>query len=142
MPQDNPAGGPEDRVAHLCVLLVDDSDTMRQLVEGKVAEVSDGTYPLLVDHARSGEEALELARERHYDLIILDVEMPGMGGLEACRHLRDITPARLVILSSRIAAEDHQAGREAGCRNYLGKPPNEVDLRVILRLVQIAKTTQ
>lgn len=128
--------------AHLAILLVDDSETMRELMEQKIANLLDDDMALLVEHASSGEQAIDLARERAYDLIILDVEMPGMGGLEACRRLSGITSARLVILSSLTGGQDHEAGRAAGCRNYLGKPPNEVDLRVILRLVQIGKSAQ
>ncbi|MDX1805004.1 MAG: response regulator [Alcanivorax sp.] len=124
----------------LGILVVDDSNAVRSLITAKLHELSEDTYDLDVRQAADGEQAL-LETEKHtFDLILLDVEMPGMGGLEACRMLRQRhCPARIAMLSSMTSAEAHLAGRQAGCDNYLVKPPHDSDLRSILRLVSLRK---
>lgn len=123
----------------LNILVVDDSNLIRNLLVAKLREIAVDTYQMDVDQAMSGEEALLRVREKAYDLIFLDVEMPGMGGLEACRQLKSLSAARIAMLSGMKSAEAHEAGRSAGCDNYLTKPPHDADLRSVLRLVSLRK---
>jgi CheY-like chemotaxis protein len=123
----------------LSILVVDDSNLIRNLLAAQLREIAVDTYQMDVDQAMSGEEALLRVREKAYDLIFLDVEMPGMGGLEACRQLKSLCPARIAMLSGMKSAEAHEAGRSAGCDNYLTKPPHDADLRSVLRLVSLRK---
>lgn len=124
------------------ILITDDSAAMRCSIRNKLGELGDDSTPLVIDEAETGEQALRLASRTSYDVIFLDVEMPGINGLETCRRIKEITAARVVILSSLNSGGDHSAGRQAGCDNYLTKPPNDSDLKVILRLVSIRKLTQ
>ena len=123
----------------LSILIVDDSNLIRNLLAAKLQELAVDTYKVDVDQAISGEEAVLRVRQKTYDLIFLDVEMPGMGGLEACKQLKSLCAARIAMLSGMKSAEAHEAGRAAGCDNYLTKPPHDADLRSVLRLVSLRK---
>ncbi|MCG8392569.1 MAG: response regulator [Pseudomonadales bacterium] len=126
----------------LNVLVVDDSTAIRSLITAKLHELAADSYELEIAQAADGLQALSHAQQHPFDLIFLDVEMPGMGGLEACSRLREQgCPARIAMLSSMTSAEAHLAGREAGCDNYLVKPPHDGDLRSILRLASLRKQT-
>ncbi len=126
----------------LYVLVVDDSAVMREMLNLKLRELAGDSLHLIIDMASSGDEALRMARSNPYDIVFMDVEMPGMSGLEACREIKRLRPTRIAMVSGRAASDDHSAGHDAGCDNYLTKPPHDADLRVILRLVSIKKLTQ
>lgn len=126
----------------LNILVVDDSTAIRNLITAKLHELAADSYDLDITQATDGSQALACAEIRPFDLIFLDVEMPVMGGLEACSALRQKgSPARIAMLSSMTSAEAHLAGRQAGCDNYLVKPPHDGDLRSILRLASLRKLT-
>jgi two-component system KDP operon response regulator KdpE len=72
--------------------------------------------------ARSGEEALDAVREQRFDLVLLDVNMPGMGGLEACRSIRSTSDTAIIMLTVRSAEEDKVAALDAGADDYVTKP--------------------
>ncbi len=76
-----------------------------------------------VDTASSGKEGLDLARELAPDLVILDVMMPGIDGLEVCRRLRRVdTALPILMLTARDGAEDQVLGLETGADDYVVKP--------------------
>jgi two-component system, OmpR family, response regulator MprA len=75
-----------------------------------------------VEVAASGEEALSRALERTPDLVILDVLLPGIDGLEVCRRLRQVCDAAVLMLTARSEVTERVAGFEAGADDYLGKP--------------------
>jgi two-component system KDP operon response regulator KdpE len=76
-----------------------------------------------VDEAGRGEDAVRLVREQSVDVVLLDVNMPGMGGIEACRHIRSTSPkVGIVMLTVRDAEEDTVAALEAGADDYVTKP--------------------
>ena len=75
-----------------------------------------------VQVAHSGEEALELAQDRLPDLVILDLMLPGMDGVEVCRRLRAADAVPIVMLTARDAVTDKVAGLEAGADDYITKP--------------------
>src|SRR5579863_6111944 len=76
-----------------------------------------------VDEARYGEQAVRLARERPTDLVLLDINMPGMGGLEACRRIRAAMPAiGIIMITVREEEDDIILALEAGADDYLTKP--------------------
>jgi len=85
--------------------------------------------------ATSGDKALAYARAHHVDLVILDLMMPGMNGLEICRALRaDATKASvpIIMLTAKANEEDRVAGLEIGADDYVAKPfsPNELVARI------------
>jgi DNA-binding response OmpR family regulator len=80
-----------------------------------------------VDVAHDGEEALAKARVNEYDLICLDLTLPGMDGIEVCRQLRDHgaetpNPPRVLMLTARDSLDDRITGLDAGADDYLVKP--------------------
>lgn len=104
---------------------------MRLLVVDDEAELADAVATGLrrdgyaVDVAYSGETALDKAQLTPYDLVCLDLTMPGMDGLEVCRRLReaDLDPVpRVLVLTARDALDDRVAGLDAGADDYLVKP--------------------
>ena len=102
------------------ILVVDDEGLVRRLLQRMLERQG---YE--VDLAANGEEAMERARARVPDAILLDMYMPGMGGAEVCRALkREPATAEvpILMLSGDDAPESHAAGREAGASEFLSKP--------------------
>ena len=76
-----------------------------------------------VDFCHDGEEALELLYTEHYDLVLLDLNLPGKDGMTVLRTLRQTDhETRVLILSARSGVEDKVAGLDAGANDYLAKP--------------------
>ncbi len=102
------------------VLIADDEHNIRHILDFSLnAEGFD------VLSAHTGEEALEQAREQAPDLIILDVMMPGKGGIETCRALKQDPQTAgipVILLTARSGPADRQAGEEAGADDYITKP--------------------
>ena len=102
------------------VLLVEDNWVNREVVVEVLA-----ASLMAVDVAEDGAEALARLRERRYDLVLMDVQMPTMDGLEATRQLRRIPGLEalpVIALTGNAFAEDRQACLEAGMSDYLAKP--------------------
>jgi DNA-binding response OmpR family regulator len=75
-----------------------------------------------VDVAHDGEAALSAAREQMPDLVVLDLMLPGMDGVEVCRRLRAASDVPIVVLTARDAVSDKVEGLDAGADDYLTKP--------------------
>jgi two-component system response regulator RegX3 len=88
-----------------------------------------------------GEQALALGREQPFDVLVLDVMLPGVSGLEVCRRLREESVVPILILTARDAEVDRVVGLEAGADDYLTKPFSMSELlariRAILRRRQL-----
>ena len=109
------------------VLIVDDDAKTVELV--KLYLNRDG-YRVLT--AYDGIEALKLAREGHPDLIVLDLMLPGMDGLEVCRKLREDSDVPIIMLTARTTENDRLTGLDLGADDYVSKPfsPRELAARV------------
>ncbi|MFC1930497.1 response regulator transcription factor [Chloroflexota bacterium] len=109
------------------VLVVDDDIKTVELV--KLYLKRDG-YRVLT--AYNGLEALRLARDKRPDIIVLDLMLPGMDGLEVCRKLRVDSEVPVIMLTARTTDEDRLAGLEIGADDYVTKPfsPRELAARV------------
>ena len=102
------------------LLLVDDNPTNLQVLFGAL---EDEGYELLI--AQSGEEALEIAHAAKPQLILLDINMPGMDGYETCKKLKadpQTRTAAIIFLSARGAVDDKVRGLELGAVDYIEKP--------------------
>jgi two-component system KDP operon response regulator KdpE len=99
------------------ILVVDDEPQIRRVMR---ATLSSQGY--VISEAKSGEEALELMRKERPDLILLDVNMPGLGGLETCREIRRASDAPIIMLTVRNAERDKVAALDAGADDYVVKP--------------------
>ncbi|GAA3576321.1 response regulator transcription factor [Amycolatopsis ultiminotia] len=109
------------------VLVVDDDETVRDVVR-RYLEVAGFT----VDLAGDGTAALSRFAARRPDLVVLDVMMPGLGGLEVCRRLRQVSQVPIVMLTALGEEENRIAGLQLGADDYVTKPfsPKELSLRV------------
>jgi len=99
------------------ILVVDDEPQIRRVMRTTLA--SNG-YTVL--EARSGEEALEIMQKERPELVLLDVNMPGMGGLAACREIRDRSDAAIIVLTVRNTEKDKVMALDAGADDYVVKP--------------------
>jgi len=99
------------------ILVVDDEEAILEFVSYNLRKEG---YEVAV--ARDGDEALELADRDEYDLIILDIMLPGADGYEVCRKLRAHTSTPILFLSARDTELDKVVGLELGGDDYLAKP--------------------
>jgi two-component system KDP operon response regulator KdpE len=100
------------------VLIVDDESSLR-----RVLQVSLATLGFETATARSGDQALALLCAGHYDLVLLDIDMPGRGGIETCREIQRLSPRPMVfMLTVRDGEGDKAQAFEAGADDYITKP--------------------
>ncbi len=109
------------------VLVIDDDPTLAEVVE-RYLEREGFTVEVRAD----GEQGLDRALSWLPDLVVLDLMLPGLDGLEVCRRLRDVAPIPVVMLTARASEDDRVAGLELGADDYLPKPfsPRELTARV------------
>jgi len=113
--------------APITVLVVDDEQHLRDLVSSYLEHEG-----FTVLRAADGPTALQLAREHAPDLVVLDLLLPGLDGLEVCRRLRTFSDAYVIMLTAKTEAVDRIVGLEVGADDYLTKPfsPRELVARV------------
>lgn len=120
------------------ILMVDDNKEIREVVN---ILLSGEGYE--VDEAGDGQKAIECTKQKKYDLIILDVMMPGLNGYQVCRVIREKTNVPILFLSARSQVEDKTMGLLSGGDDYLPKPfsYNELVSRVkaLIRRYQVYK---
>jgi two-component system KDP operon response regulator KdpE len=110
------------------ILIVDDDPQIRRVM--RVTLTGQGYE---VDDAKNGEAALEKLREQRFDLVLLDMNMPGLGGLEACRAIRAQSEVAIVMLTVRDSEEDKVDALDAGADDYVTKPYNAPELLARIR---------
>ncbi|RVU22338.1 response regulator transcription factor [Streptomyces antnestii] len=119
------------------VLVVDDDPTVAEVVAGYLDRAG---YD--VDRAADGPAALDRAHAQPPDLVVLDLMLPGMDGLEVCRRLRERGPVPVIMLTARGDEGERILGLEVGADDYVTKPfsPRELVLRVesVLRRARAA----
>src|SRR5512136_428647 len=99
------------------ILVVDDEPQIRRMLR---TTLTASGYQ--VSDARTGEEALERLRVYMPDLVIMDLNMPGMGGLDACREIRMGSDVPIIILTVRNAESEKVEALDAGADDYVSKP--------------------
>ena len=109
------------------ILVVDDEPPMVELVRGYLAREG---WTVLT--ANDGNEALEVVRTAHPDLVVLDLMLPGLDGVEVCRQLRTFSDAYVVMLTAKSEEIDKLIGLAIGADDYLTKPfsPRELVARI------------
>ena len=110
------------------ILVVDDE---KLLVKGIKFNLENDGYEVAV--AYDGEEAVELAKSGDFDLIILDIMMPKMTGLEACMQIREFSNVPIIMLTAKGEDMDKLIGFEQGTDDYLTKPFNILELKARIR---------
>ena len=110
------------------ILVVDDE---KLLVKGMKFNLENEGYE--VECAYDGAAAVELAREGTFDLIVLDVMMPEVDGLEACMRIREFSNVPVIMLTAKSEDADKLMGFECGADDYLTKPFNVLELKARVR---------
>jgi two-component system KDP operon response regulator KdpE len=110
------------------ILVVDDDPQIRRVM--RVTLTGQGYE---VDDAKLGEDALEKLRGERFDLVLLDMNMPGLGGLETCRAIRERSEIAIIMLTVRDTKEDKVGALDAGADDYVMKPFNPPELLARIR---------
>ena len=110
------------------ILVVDDDPQIRRVM--RTTLVAQGYE---VSDTRNGEEALEKLRGKKYDLVLLDMNMPGLGGLETCREIRASSDVAILMLTVRSAEKDKVEALDAGADDYVTKPFSTPELLARIR---------
>lgn len=118
------------------VLVVDDE---RSIVKGlQFSLTRDG---MIVDCAYDGEMALEYARNNEYDMVLLDVMLPNLSGLEVCQRLREFSNMPIIMLTAKGDDMDKIMGLECGADDYITKPFNILEVKARMKAI-MRRTTQ
>jgi two-component system KDP operon response regulator KdpE len=115
-------------VTRLTLLVVDDEPQIRRVVRNALA--SEDTRVL---DAASGSDALDLAAAERPDVVVLDLGLPDMQGIEVCRRLRDWSRAPILVLSARHSDTEKVSLLDAGADDYVTKPFNTTELQARVR---------
>lgn len=110
-------------MSEIRTLIVDDSSVMRKIVERTLRQA--GLDPMTVHEAGSGSEGLDVLKAQTVDLILSDINMPSMDGLEFLRQIRDqnLAPGVPVVMITTESSEEHvKQAIQAGARGYIRKP--------------------
>jgi two-component system, OmpR family, KDP operon response regulator KdpE len=121
------------------VLLVDDDASIRRALHATLSAVG-----FEVEEASAGEQAVSFARGERYDAVLLDINMPGIGGIEACRTLRRLAPALpILMLTVRDSEDDKIDALDAGADDFITKPFHVGELTARVRsAVRRSRVTQ
>jgi len=112
------------------ILVIDDE---KVLVKGIKFNLENEGYEVEVGY--DGEEAVEKARSGNFDLIILDLMMPKIDGLQACMHIREFSTVPIIMLTARSEDADKIIGFESGADDYVTKPFNILELKSRIRAI-------
>ena len=110
------------------ILVADDEPQIRRVLR---ATLTSRGYEVV--DARTGEEALEALRESRFNLVLLDINMPGIGGLETCREIRSSSEIAIIMLTVHNAEADKVAALDAGADDYVTKPFSTPELLARIR---------
>ena len=124
-------------VSPLRILVVDDEETIRDFVQLGFSHEG-----FEVELAADGPAALEAVARRRPDLIVLDLNLPGLDGMDVCRQLRRRGDVPIIMLTARDDVDDRVEGLEAGADDYLPKPFKFKELLARSRAVLRRRTTQ
>jgi two-component system, OmpR family, response regulator MprA len=117
------------------ILVVEDDRPIAAMLERVL-----GTEGYDVDVAGDGNEALRRARERPFDLVVLDLMLPGLDGIAVCRRLRATSPIPILVLTARGRTEDRVRGLDSGADDYVAKPFHNEELLARVRAL-LRRTT-
>jgi CheY-like chemotaxis protein len=112
------------------ILIADDEEPLRLLVRATLEDESgEGRYEII--EAIDGNEALEIVRKERPELTLLDIQMPGLSGLEVCKILKSdpaTSDLMIVMLTAKGQQSDRERGFAAGADDYFAKPFSPLDL--------------
>jgi len=129
--QDGKGSAPNDPIK---ILSVDDDPINRRVLERHLEQLGYQT-----DQAYNGQQAVQKSKQNQYDIIFMDLLMPGIDGFEACRQIRSIEaetfkqPALICAITASVVGDVEASCRQAGMDNYLSKPFTPDDLEMIIK---------
>lgn len=112
------------------ILVVDDE---KSIVKG--IKLSLEQDDMKVEVAYDGETALELAKANHYDMILLDIMLPGFSGLEVCQMIREFSDVPIIMLTAKGDDMDKILGLEYGADDYITKPFNILEVKARIKAI-------
>ncbi|GLH65116.1 response regulator transcription factor [Parageobacillus sp. G301] len=126
-----------DKDQQVKILVVDDEERIRRLLKMYLEREN-----YIIDEADNGDDALEKALENDYDVILLDLMLPGRDGIEVCKGIREKKATPIIMLTAKGEESNRVQGFEVGTDDYIVKPfsPREVVLRVKALLRRAANT--
>src|SRR5271166_5426281 len=110
------------------ILVVDDEPQIRRVLRSTLA-----AHGYVLTDAKTGEEAVDIVRKSKPDLILLDLNMPGMNGIETCREIRAFSSAPIIMLTVRNTERDKVQALDAGADDYVVKPFGVEELMARIR---------
>lgn len=115
------------------ILIIEDEDSIRKFVKINLDRAG-----FDVKEAASGEEGIDIAKKEHFDIVVLDIMLPGMDGFEVCKVLRNEYPhLGIIMLTAKSQDIDKIMGLEYGTDDYMTKPFNPMEL--VLRVKSLAR---
>ena len=124
------------------ILLVEDDDKIREIMCEYFTAKSNGNINIV--SASTGEEGLELIQNSEFDIVLLDVMLPGIDGFTMCRKIRKTKDVPIIFLTAKTSEEDRLYGYEIGCDDYVCKPFSFAELfaKVNVLLKRANKTNE
>lgn len=113
------------------ILLVEDDDKIRRVISDYLRRKDE--LPITLHTAADGDQGMEMIYENEYDLVMLDIMMPGASGFELCRELRRKSSVPIIFLTAKGREEDVIYGYDIGCDDYIIKPFSLATLYVKIR---------
>jgi two-component system KDP operon response regulator KdpE len=110
------------------ILVVDDDPQIRRVM--RIMLIAQGYE---VCDARKGEEALDLIRSEKYDLVLLDINLPRMTGIETCRQIRLFSEVPIIMMTVRNTEKDRVEALDAGADDYVTKPFSMHEMQARIR---------
>jgi two-component system KDP operon response regulator KdpE len=119
------------------ILITEDETSLRRTLRGTL-----GALGFETTESSNGEQALQAIRNQMFDVVLLDINMPGMGGIEACRKLRQFAPnLQILMLTVRDGEQDKVQALDAGADDYVTKPFSLPELTARIRAAMRRTTT-
>jgi CheY-like chemotaxis protein len=113
------------------LLIVEDNELNRDLL----VQLFENTYELAI--AEDGETAVELATAQNPHVVLMDIGLPGMSGIDSVRAIRALSDVPIVAVSSRVMPGEREEALEAGCDDFVAKPFDDQSLvRIVTRLAE------
>lgn len=110
------------------ILVVEDEENLSRALDYNLRQ--EGWEPVCVS---LGEDALSLFKESHFDLVILDIMLPGLSGFEVCKRIRSLSDVPIILLTARSLEEDKVHGLDSGADDYMTKPFSLAELKARIR---------
>jgi YesN/AraC family two-component response regulator len=120
----NTSGSKKNEKDEKVLLIAEDEEVNYMFLETVIRKSCEN---IRIHHARNGKEAVEICRNAKPDLVLMDIKMPEMNGLDASRRIKEIYPdLKIIVQTAYSTYDERQKARRAGCTGFIEKPINVV----------------